>query len=529
MKKICLVGCLVCCVAGPLLAADEGVAPAPEVSAEALRFDINSYTVDGATLVGQEDIARAVAPYVGKSKDFSDVQRALEAVEALYAERGYSAVSILLPEQELEKGDVHFQAIEGKFARVTVKDNQFVSEANALNAIPSVRSGGVPMAKRIARELKLANENPARQLNVVLKAGENEGEVDASVLVTDSKPGAWSVTFDNSGSKETGELRLGAAYRHANLFDADHVGSVQFQTSPTHPDRVLVLGGSYKIPRYEVGDSWEIFGGYSNVNSVVGGLDNFKGGGLMLSLRNNWLLERWGSFDPRLSFGLDWRTFNALKQTAPTTTTIYNKVVATPVSVALAATAKGARSETAFNAAFALNVPVMGGGKKADFAAYDPLGLYQPDANYNVLRYGASYTRVAGEDWQLRAALSGQWSGNRLILGEQMRLGGADGVRGFPEGNEGGETGYRLNLEAYTPSRAVWLYEGRALVFYDSGRVSAKNGTSSSIASVGAGLRVSSGGMLNVRADIGWIVDDGTDPLYRKGDWRIHVSESLTF
>lgn len=503
--------------------------PAPEASPQALRFDINSYTVDGATLITQDDIARVVAPFIGQGKDFSDVQLALEAVEALYAERGYSAVSILLPEQELEKGEVHFQAIEGKFAKVTVKDNQFVSEANALNAIPSVRTGNTPMAKRIARELKLANENPARQLNVVLKAGENDGEVDASVLVTDSKPGAWSVTFDNTGSKETGELRLGAAYRHANLFDADHVGSLQFQTSPTHPDRVLVLGGSYKIPRYEAGDSWEAFGGYSNVNSVVGGLDNFKGGGLMLSLRDNWMLERWGSFEPRLSFGLDWRTFNALKQTAPTTSTLYNKIVATPLSVALAATAKDAKSETALNASFALNIPLMASGKKADFAAYDPLGLYKPDANYSVLRYGGSYNRVVGEDWQLRAAMNGQWSGNRLILGEQMRLGGADGVRGFPEGSEGGETGYRLNLEAYTPSGTVWLYEGRALVFYDLGKVSAKNGTDSTIASVGAGLRVSSGGMLNLRADVGWIVDEGSDPLYRKGNWRIHVSESLMF
>lgn len=531
MKKICLMVCLTGCMVMPVWAADEvpASAPAPEASAEGLRFDINGYTVDGATLVSTEDIARVVAPFTGKGKDFSDVQRALEAVEALYAERGYSAVSILLPEQELEKGDVHFQAIEGKFAKITVKDNQFVSESNVLNAIPSVRTGNTPMAKRIARELKLANENPARQLNVVLKAGENDGEVDASVLVTDSKPGAWSVTLDNTGSKETGELRLGASYRHANLFDADHVGSVQVQTSPTHPNRVLVLGGSYKIPRYEAGDSWEVFGGYSNVNSVVGGLDNFKGGGLMLSLRDNWMLERWGGFEPRLSFGLDWRTFNALKQTAPTQTTLYNKIVATPLSVALAATARDSKSETALNASFALNVPLMGGGKKADFAAYDPLGVYKPDANYSVLRYGGSYTRVVGEDWQLRAAMNGQWSGNRLILGEQMRLGGMDGVRGFTEGSEGGEMGYRVNLEAYTPSANVWLYQGRALVFYDLGKVSAKNGTDSAIASTGFGLRASSGGMLNLRMDIGWIVDAGTDPLYRKGDWRIHIAESLTF
>ncbi|MDH2916444.1 MAG: ShlB/FhaC/HecB family hemolysin secretion/activation protein [Gallionella sp.] len=515
----------------PVCAEDVPVLPslAAESQPDVLRFDISGYQVDGASLLSKEEIDAAVAPFVGKSKDFSDVQRALEAVEELYAQRGFSAVHLLLPEQELEKGSVLFQAIEGRFGKIVVKDNQFVSEANVLNALPSVRSGGVPKSKQIAHELKLANENPARQLNVVLKAGEKDDEVDASVLVTDSKPSAWSVTFDNSGSKETGNTRLGVAYRNANLFDADHVGSLQFQTSPEHPNRVMVIGGGYKIPRYQSGDSWEIFGGYSNVNSLVGGLTNFQGGGLMFSARDNWMLDRVAGFDPRLSFGLDWRTFNALKQTQPTTSVLYNEIVATPLSVAIAAIGKVAHGEASFNASIAMNMPLMSKGKKADFARYDPFGILKPDVNYSVLRYGVNYARVVGEDWQLRAAMNGQWSNNVLILGEQMRLGGADGVRGFAEGSEGGENGQRINLEAYSPGKSIWLYEGRALVFYDAGKVSSSNGTSSSIASTGVGLRATSSGQLSLRADMGWILNEGVDPLYRKGDWRIHTSMSLSF
>jgi len=501
----------------------------PEAQPEILRFAISGYTVEGATLLSKAEIDAAVAPYVGQSKDFSDVQRALEAVEELYAKHGYSAVHLLLPEQELEKGAVLFQAVEGRFGKIVVKDNQFVSEANALNALPSVRSGGVPKSRQIARELKLANENPARQLNVVLKAGEKADEVDASVLVSDSKPSTWGVTYDNSGTKETGNTRLGLFYRHANLFDADHVGSLQFLTSPAHPDRVIVVGGSYKIPRYQSGDSWELFGGYSNVNSLVGGLTNFQRGGLMFSARDNWMLERVAGFDPRLSFGLDWRTFNALKQTQPTTTVLYNEIVATPLSVAISATEKTPHSDTGFNLSYAMNVPLMSKGKKADFTAYDPLGFLKPDTNYRILRYGVSYARLVGADWQLRAAMNGQWSNNVLILGEQMRLGGADGVRGFAEGSEGGETGVRMNLEAYTPSKAVWSYEGRALLFYDAGRVSSSNGTSSSIAAAGFGLRATSTNQFALRADMGRIQKEGIDPLYRKGDWRIHASMSLSF
>jgi len=216
--------------------------PATPAASEAdkamLRFTISQYVVEGASLLSKTEIDAAVAPYVGKNKDFSDVQRALEAVEDAYAKRGYSAVRVLLPEQELEKGTVRFRVVESHFGKVTVKDNHFVSEANALNAIPSVRPGGVPRTKQISRELKLANENPARKMNVVLKPGEKDDEVDANVIVTDSKPSSWGASLDNSGTPETGNTRLGFFYRNANLFDKDHVAGFQYITSPQYLDRV---------------------------------------------------------------------------------------------------------------------------------------------------------------------------------------------------------------------------------------------------------------------------------------------------
>ncbi|MFA5371942.1 MAG: POTRA domain-containing protein, partial [Sideroxydans sp.] len=293
---------LLAMLVGLLLALSPSVVfAANEDQPVALRFAITRYVVEGANLLTQSDFDVVVSPYVGPDRDFSDVQSALEAVESLYAERGYSAVHVLLPEQELEAGTVRLQVIEGRYGKVTVKNNQFFSEANVLNAIPSVRSGGVPQSKRVAHELRLANENPARRIDVVLKGGEQDDLVDASVQVSDSKPTQWTVTLDNSGSEDTGRSRLGLSYRHANLFDRDHVGQVQVQTSPQHTDRVKVVGGSYKVPLYEKGHSFEFFGAYSNINALVGGLSNFQGGGLMFSSRYNIPLERWGTFDPRLS------------------------------------------------------------------------------------------------------------------------------------------------------------------------------------------------------------------------------------
>lgn len=514
-----------------LLLAEEVAHVAPEEDQSfILRFDISGYTLEGATLLTQVEIDAAVAPFVGKNKDFSDVQRALEAVEDAYAKRGFSAVRVLLPEQELEKGAVRFRVVESRFGKVTVKDNRYVSEANALNAVPSVHSGGVPRSRQIARELKLANENPARQMNVVLKAGEKDDEVDANIIVTDSEPSSWGLSADNTGTPETGRTRLGISWRHANLLDADHVGSLQFLTSAEHVNRVTVLGGSYKIPLYQSGDSLEFFGGYSNVNSVVGGIDNFQGGGLIFSARYNRPLERMGVFDPRLSFGLDWRDFRRIEQTTTAPVTVlYNEIVVVPLSIIYSAQGKFAQSDLGFNASLSANLPGMGKGAAADFAAYDQVSFTQPDANYRVVRYGANYSALVLDDWQFRAALNGQWSADVLIQGEQMRLGGADAVRGFSEGSVGGESGLRWNLEGYTPDFGSGDVRARGLVFFDAGEIRFADGTKSSISGAGFGLRASFADQFSLRFDAAHIINADIDPLQQVGDWRTHVGLSATF
>jgi hemolysin activation/secretion protein len=528
---ISLMGISLCAPTFALAADVVSAVPATPAADQALlRFTIEHYIVEGATLLSKTELDAAVAPYVGKNKDFSDVQRALEAVEAAYAKRGYSAVRVQLPEQELEKGTVRFRVVESRFGKVTVKDNHFVSEANALNAIPSVRPGRAPRTRQISRELKLANENPARHMNVVLKGGEKDDQVDANVIVTDSKPSSWGVSLDNTGSPETGRARLGLYYRNANAFNADHVAGIQYLTSPQYLDRVKVLGGTYKIPFYQISSSLEFFAGYSNVNSVVGGLSNFQGGGRLLSTRYNLMLDRAGVFDPSLSFGLDWRDFRQIEQSNPPVSVLYNEIVVLPVSVTYAAQGKFTRSDLGFNASLSANLPGLSKGKEADFAAYDPSATIMPDSRYRVVRYGANYSRLIGADWQFRSVLNGQWSSNVLVLGEQIRLGGADAVRGFTEGSEGGDKGARLNLEGYTPDFGRGDYSMRALVFYDAGQaVSSVNAAKTTISGAGIGLRAYYSKLFSLRIDAARIMKAGNDPEQLAGDWRAHLSMNATF
>ncbi len=53
-----------------------------------IRFEISRFDVSGNTLLPAADVTAAVAPFAGKNRDFGDVQRALEALEAVYHARG---------------------------------------------------------------------------------------------------------------------------------------------------------------------------------------------------------------------------------------------------------------------------------------------------------------------------------------------------------------------------------------------------------------------------------------------------------
>src|SRR3990170_4933319 len=106
--------------AAPASAAAAAAAPVAEP-----RFDIDKFTVRGATLVTSEGLQLILAPYIGKSKNFGDVQKALEALEKSYTSKGYSAVQVILPEQQIDDGEVEFDIVEARIGKIVVEGNHY--------------------------------------------------------------------------------------------------------------------------------------------------------------------------------------------------------------------------------------------------------------------------------------------------------------------------------------------------------------------------------------------------------------------
>jgi hemolysin activation/secretion protein len=520
-------------LAVPLLAAAVSAAWAgqtPETS-DVIRFNIARFEVRGNTLLPASDVERAVAPFAGANRDFGDVQRALEALEEVYHARGYKVVSVQLPEQELDGGVVRLEVVQTKLGKVIVSGNRAFSDENIRRSLPTLQPGQTPNLALVSANLKLANENPAKQVTLSLAGGDADDTVDAKIDVVDETP--WKVMFnvDNSGTDATGKTHAGVVLQHANLSGHDDVGSLQYTTTVEHPNQVAVWGAGYHIPLYTLGDSVDLFGSYSNVDSgtVNAGLVNLavSGKGAVYGARYNQLLARRGEYASRIVYGLDYKAFkNSVMFFGQD---FGNDITVRPVSVGYMGSLPLTEGQADFSVSAVHNIAGGPKGSAEDFTR-NRVGA---KAGWNALRFAGALSSGLGHDWQSRVLLNGQYTADALVPGEQFGAGGSSSVRGFGERELATDTGVLLNLELYTPDlcrKAGW--QCRLLGFYDTawGRRNhplAGELTSTTISSAGVGLRFAVRANASVQLDYGHVLKQGA--LAGTGKNKLHVRASLAW
>lgn len=506
-------------------------APADAGDPAVVRFDIRRFDVSGNTLLPAATVDAAVAPFAGPQRDFGDVQRALEALEGAYRQAGYTVVTVELPEQELDQGVVRLRVVQTRIGTVKVQGNAWFDEANIRRSVPRLEAGRTPNVAAISTALNLANDNPAKKVSLKLQGSDTEGEVDATLQVTDERPWQAMLNLDNTGTGQTGRTRAGVVLQHANLWNLDHVVSLQYTTTVEHPGRVKVYGIGYHIPLYALGDALDFYGSYSNIDSgtVTAGVFDLavSGKGAVYGARWTQNLKKRGDYQAKLLYGVDYKAFkNSIVLFGQE---LGNDVTVRPASIAYQGTLVRETSELAGSVTLVRNLPGGSRGRQADFTR---ARAGAPD-DYTLLRIGASYSRVLPRDWQVRAIANGQWTNDALIPGEQFGAGGAASVRGFTEREVANDRGLGANVELYTPNLCARLNsQCRVLAFYDAAwvrRVEALPGelASTAIASAGLGLRLFVARNLNLQLDYGHVVRAGATA--RAGADRLHLRLGMTY
>ena len=118
------------------------------------------------------------------------------------------------------------------------------------------------------------------------------------------------MTLDSFSTPQTGLLRAGLGFRHANVWNLDHVLSMQYVTAPyaaqhrpalgSARPNVAIISAAYRIPIYRWGGSIDIIAGYSGV-ATGAAQDLFHVSGEDPGqVKYNHSLPRWGEVEHRL-------------------------------------------------------------------------------------------------------------------------------------------------------------------------------------------------------------------------------------
>ncbi len=411
-------------------------------------------------------------------------------------------------------------------------------------ALPALREGVTPEVRLIDAQLQLANENPSRNLQVLLQPGAAPATIEAQLTVAEQSPTRWTARADNTGSESSGRWRTALGWQHADLFGSDQVLTLEAQTAPRDAKNVKILSGAWRMPLPQWLATLDAFLAWSDVQSgttstAAGDLD-FQGRGTVLGVRGTRYLPRIGTLDQRLSLGVELReyrnqcTVEGLPEAA---------CGSAGASVSLQPLSLGYTAQSAGSLPWGLSVSLhgnaaLGGGNGA------------PE-NFEAVRAGSArrYTLVrlaanAGTGplpWLWNAGFTAQFSaqatGDTLVPGEQFGIGGAQSVRGYEEREVNGDNGGQLSIELVSASLIDSAFGApallRALLSADIGHVNNPNGDSCQegrascrLGSLGLGLRFARGDA-SVRLDMARAYAAGARTA--KGDWRAHVAVNVGF
>ena len=516
------------------------LAALPALGQQDVRFAVHTFQIEGNQLIDTARIEAAVQAFTGPEQTFDTLRRAVEAVEALYADAGYGAVRVQLPEQDIKDGIVRLKVIEARLGRIRVEGNQHFSDANIRASVPALVEGEPPRLDQAGASLALANDSFAKRTRLTLQRGETPGSVDAQLRVADIRPWRIAASLDNTGDDSTGNERLGLAYQHANLFDLDHAFSAQYITSPLQTERVAIYGLGYKIPLYALGDSIEAAYGNSNVDSgnvsTAAGNYGISGRGEFATLRYNLGLPRFAGNEQRLAIAQDWRYYESKVAPEGDNVSLIPDLSAAPTS--LTYTLSSPIVEQAFQWKASLGYFInQSSGQYGSTAAYNEPGARPgADARFQLWRWNLSATTPLPAGFSLRADLNGQETQDLLISGEQFGIGGMDSVRGYGEREILNDRGYRGTLELSSPAVNLPLSDidlrTTFVAFHDFGAVYRNEPLPGELhdehaASVGFGMRLAAGQNTYLRADVARALRSaGTT---QDGDYKGHVQVMVLF
>lgn len=434
-------------------------APSTEAKAGGPSLQVKGFTLQGNSAIASEELLALLADLQGRTVSLGELQVGANRITQRYRERGYPLARAYLPAQEIDGGVVQIAVMEGRYGEVGLNNSSRVSDA-ALAPINALKSGDAVRSAPLERSLLLLSDTPGVEVKSTLKPGASVGATD---LLVDVQPGpllSGSIDADNYGNRFTGEYRLGGtlnvnsplglgdrlSVRAMGSDEDQQYGRIAYQL-PIGPWSTQV-GVAYSDMDYELAKNFDELKAHGNAR-----ITSLFASQPLVRSRDFSLYAQLQFDDKRLKDDIDLFDSKSDKR-----------------SRVVIATLNGNSRDDLFGGgvnSFAL--AWSQGSLNIDGALNQAIDDLTAGTQGRFHKLNPSLVRLQRltDRFSLYTQLQGQWADGNLDSSEKISLGGAYGVRAYPQGEASGDQGWLANLELRYALTDAWQLS----TFADHGQV----------------------------------------------------------
>lgn len=398
---------------------------------------LQTLSVTGQTLFSETELIAALDFTPGAALTFAQLRDLSNRISQYYHARGYFLAQAYLPEQDVQDGTLTITVLEGQYGRISLNHGARLADYVPQGIMKGLTAGDLVANAPLERRLLLLSDIPGVRTKATLAPGAALGTTDLIVDLTPGKLISGNLEADNAGSRYTGEYRFGGTINVNNPLGigdqlslralASDAGLAYGRASYQAPVGPLTLGVAYAHLRYSLGREFEALDG-SGTADIFSVYVSYP---LIRSRRAN--LYALASFD-----------YKMLRDEIDLFASDSDKRVKAGTFGFTGDFQDGVGGSNAYSVGWTIgNLNIRSAPERiADGSTARAAGKFN-----KVQGSFARLQQVAGP-FSLFGAVRGQYAFNNLDSSEKMQLGGAYGVRAYPEGESFGDSGYVATAEA---------------------------------------------------------------------------------
>lgn len=420
----------------PAQAEVENQLPTAQAGPDTVRFTIKNFRLEAPELyLNEDDLSAILERSMGHELTLGDLNRTVNELTRYARQHGYPAAAAYVPAQESKDGVVLIRMIPGRYGQVQLENHSKLKDHIAQGFLHGIKEGAIIRTQDLESTLYAISDTSGTKAVGVLSPGADFGASNLTVRIENGKGENTVLYVENHGAKSSGRYRMGL---QQSWYDVQGTGAKV---------NAGVTLSNENMHNYYVNYTALVGHGGTTAGLGVSRMDYDLGGNLgplnangtatTYSLFGSYPIYHLTGRKLQLDFGYDYRD-------------LHDDITAWAFGYAnrgkkhsqdLYAGLSGYWRRNGFLQDYSFKVTTG----KLTMDSHDSQvadARNHTAGNFTKVTLDTSTVQQTGHRSDVLVKFSGQWANHNLDGSEELSLGGANGVRAYPQGEGSGDMGW---------------------------------------------------------------------------------------